>query len=79
MRPEGESTNSETERRGGASETPDIEQAGSWEILEMLPDEEAEKKLTQDLFGDVLAKLEYLFNKDKKKFEKMMKDKRHGH
>jgi hypothetical protein len=47
-------------------------------LYEAPPEEESAKRLTQELFGDVLAKIDYLLNKDKKKFEKVIKEKSHG-
>jgi hypothetical protein len=34
-------------------------------------------RLMQNLFGEALAKLQYMIMKDKKKFDKLVKEKRH--
>jgi len=48
-------------------------------MVDVRSDKAAAEELTNDLFGDVISKITYMFNKDKKSVEKLIKEKRHGH
>jgi hypothetical protein len=78
MRSESAGFNEEDKRGQSESKTFVVEDNESWVLYEAPPEEESAKRLTQELFGDVLAKIDYLLNKDKKKFEKVIKEKSHG-
>jgi hypothetical protein len=49
-----------------------------WEVIDMSEEKDQADRLMKSLFGEALAKLEYLIMKDKRKFDKIFKEKYHG-
>jgi hypothetical protein len=76
MRSESDSINEKDQGRRPESKVADVE--GSWVLFNIPSEEDSAKELTRDLFGDVLYKIECLFNKDKRSFKKIIEGKRHG-
>jgi hypothetical protein len=80
MRPESKS-NYEKDSRGRSESKiadVDVDVDDSWILFDMPSEEESSEELTEDLFGDVLNKIDILFNKDKNKFDKEIKGKIYG-
>lgn len=71
-----ESKISREENRGGRRESspPKVE---TWKIIDAPSKTESANLLMEELFGDVLVKLNKLIEKDKKKLKKALR-KRHG-
>lgn len=78
MRPKSDSAPEEDQRRRSEGLAAPVAQEDSWEFIDMSEQKDQAGRLMQDLFGEALAKLEYLVLKDKKKFDKLSKEKRHG-
>jgi hypothetical protein len=78
MRSKSDSSTEEDKGRRSEGTAAPVTQDDSWEFIEMSEQEDQAGRLMQDLFGEALAKLQYLVLKDKKKFDKLSKEKRHG-
>ena len=65
MRSESKNTYEKDSRGRSESKIADVDD--SWLLFDLPSEDESAKELTEDLFGDVLNKINVLFNKDKAK------------
>ena len=75
MRPESESIGKE-DTGGRDKSTPTVL---TWKMVEIPDREESKKQITEEYFGDILVKIKQLIIKEKREFDKVMKEKKHGH
>ena len=78
MRSKSDSAPEKDKERQQESSSAPVTEEGSWEIIDMYQQKDQAGRLMQSLFGEVLAKLAYMVAKDKKKLDKLAREKRHG-
>jgi hypothetical protein len=77
MRLKSDSSSKKDQERQPESPSASVKQGDSWELIDMSQQKDQAGRLMQNLFGEALAKLQYMIMKDKKKFDKLVKEKRH--